>query len=79
MLERRIATSVYGRELPGPRRLTVCPFPVLAKSLDPISLDESGLPSLWLFVLLQLAEKLVQSIFVLPGHVTLEEVCDMEQ
>ena len=71
--------SVYGPELPGPRRLTVSPFPVLAKSLDTISLDESRLPSLWLFVLLELAEKLVQSVLVLPSHVILKEVRDMEQ
>ena len=79
MLLQSIAMSVYGPELPGPRRLTVSPFPVLAKSLDTISLNESRLPGLWLFVLLQLAEKLVQSVLVLPGHVVLEEVCDVEQ
>ena len=52
---------------------------MLAKFLGAISLDESGLPSLWLFVLLELAEKLVQSVLVLPSHVILKEVGDMEQ
>ena len=40
---------------------------------------QAGPPSLWLFVLLELAEELVQSALVLPGHVVLPEVGDVEQ
>ena len=52
---------------------------MLAQSLGTVPLNESGPPSLWLFVLLELAEELVQSALVLAGQVVLPEVGDVEQ
>ena len=55
--------------------LTIGAQPMLAKSLDSFPLVESRVPCLWLIMILELTEELVQRMGVLFRHVVFEEVC----
>ena len=66
--------SVTDRSWTWLRGLTVSPFPVLAELLDTVSLDEFRVPGLWLFMRLELAEKLIKRTLILLRQVMLEEV-----